>query len=137
MVPWDAQRCKLSPGELITALIICCFLRQRPLYKVFLAFEETDCELLVGRGVVADDLNDDALGRALDKFAAGGPEKIFAAICARAAVMEAVDRRLLCAYRTKPITHSDACRSPNPGHADHFLTVVRNGLSACQMQVCS
>jgi hypothetical protein len=56
MVPWDAQRCKLSPGELITVLIICCFLRQRPLYKVFLAFEETDCELLVGRGVVPDDL---------------------------------------------------------------------------------
>ena len=28
-VPWDRQRCKLSPGELICALIIGCFLRQR------------------------------------------------------------------------------------------------------------
>lgn len=86
MVPWDPLRCKLSPGELFVALIICCFLRQRPLYRVFLAFEETECELLVGRGVVPDDLNDDALGRALDKFAAGQPAKIFAAICARGAV---------------------------------------------------
>ena len=95
MVTWDPQRCKLSPGELIVALVIACFLRQRPLYKVFLSFETTDCELLMGRGVTPDDLNDDALGRALDKFAAGEPEKIFAAICARAAVSEAVDQRFL------------------------------------------
>lgn len=95
MVDWDPVRSKLSPGELIVALLICCFLRQRPLYKVYLAFEETDCELLVGRGVVPDDLNDDALGRALDKFAAAQPAKIFAAICARAAVTEEVDQRFL------------------------------------------
>lgn len=95
MVPWDPLRCKLSPGDLIVALVICCFLRQRPLYKVWMAFEVTDCELLVGRGVEPDDLNDDALGRALDKLAAAGPREIFAAICARAAISEQVDRRFL------------------------------------------
>jgi len=95
MAPWDRLRCKLSPGELICALVICCFLRQRPLYRIFLALETTDCELLVGRGVTPDDLNDDALGRALDKLAAADPAKVFAAVCARAAVLEAVDRRFL------------------------------------------
>lgn len=95
MTNWDALRCKLSPGELICALVICCFLRQRPLYRVFVAFETTDCELLVGRGVAPDDLNDDALGRALDKLAAAGPARIFSALCARAAVAEGVERRFL------------------------------------------
>lgn len=95
MAPWDRLRCKLSPGELICTLVVCCFLRQRPLYRVFLALETTDCELLVGRGVTPDDLNDDALGRALDKLAAAEPAKVFAAVCARAAVLEAVDRRFL------------------------------------------
>lgn len=67
------MRSKLSPGELIASLVIWCFLRQRPLYKVCQSFEATDGELMVGRGVVPGDLNDDALGRALDKFAAADP----------------------------------------------------------------
>ena len=94
-VPWDRQRCKLSPGERICALIISCFLRQRPLYRVFLSFLTTDCGVLLGRGVVPADINDDALGRALDKLAVADPEKVFAAMCARAAVIETVDRRFL------------------------------------------
>lgn len=68
---------------------------ETPSVPRFLAFEETDCELLVGRGVVPDDLNDDAVGRALDKFTAGRSAKIFAAICARAAVTETVDQSCL------------------------------------------
>ena len=92
---WDAARCKLSPGELICALIIACFLRQRPLYRLFVAFETTDCELLIGQGVTPDDLNDDALGRALDRLAAAGPAKIYSALCTRAAVAEGVDRRFV------------------------------------------
>ena len=31
MVAWDPVRSKLSPGNLICALIICCFFRQHPL----------------------------------------------------------------------------------------------------------
>ena len=95
MVHWDPVRAKLSPGNLICALIICCFFRQHPLYKVGLVFEVTDCELLVGQGVKPEDLNDDALGRALDKLAAADPKRIFGAICSRAAVIEEVDRRFL------------------------------------------
>jgi transposase len=51
--------------------------------------------VLLGRGVVAADINEDALGRALDKLATAEPKKVFAAICARAAVLESVDRRFL------------------------------------------
>jgi hypothetical protein len=94
-LPWDRRRCKLSPGERIQALIISCFLRPRPLYRVGLSFLTTDCEVLLGRGVVPDDFSDDCLGRALDKLAAAKPAKVFAAMSARAAVAEAVDRRFL------------------------------------------
>ncbi len=48
MVAWDPIRSKLSPGDLICALIICCFFRQCPPYKVDTTFETTDCELLLG-----------------------------------------------------------------------------------------
>lgn len=94
-LPWDRQRCKLSPGERVRALVIGCFMRQRPLYRVHELFLATDCELVLGRGVTPDDLGDDALGRALDKLAAAGPARVFSSVCARAALLERVDRRFL------------------------------------------
>jgi transposase len=95
MLAWDDRRCKLSPGTRILALILSCFLRQRPLYRVGQGFHLTDCELLLGRGVTPEDLNDDALGRALDKLAAAGPRKVFSALCARAVAHEGVARTAL------------------------------------------
>ena len=67
-VEWDDQRCKLSPGERIQALIIDVRTRRRPLYRVWGTFEETDIEPLLGAGVNCEDLNDDAFARAPDKM---------------------------------------------------------------------
>ena len=107
MVSWDPIRSKLSPGDLICALVICCFFRQRPLYKVDTTFATTDCELLIGQGVQPHDLNDDALGRALDKLPAADARKVFAAICARAAIIDQVDRRFLHWDSTSRSFHGD------------------------------
>ena len=91
-VAWDAERCLLSPGERILALILNLLTDRQPLYPVTDAFRLTDVPLLLGPGVTAADLTDDALGRALDKLAAAGAAAVFSAVAARAYAVEAIDR---------------------------------------------
>jgi transposase len=95
MTEWDDHRAKLSPGQRIQALILGMFMRQRPLYRVHESFRRTDVELLLGRGITLDDLNDDAFGHALDKLYDAGAGAVFSALCARVAVLEDVRRDFL------------------------------------------
>ena len=91
-VVWDRERCKLSPGERITVLVVNMLTTQNPLYRVEESFEVSDCELLFGEGILGSDLNDDCLGRGLDRLWEGGPGKIFSMIVANALTREDVDR---------------------------------------------
>ncbi|WP_274435607.1 IS1634 family transposase [Alicyclobacillus sp. ALC3] len=58
--------CKLSVGTRLKALLINIGTDRKALYKVQEFYEERDVEVLLGEGVSFADLNDDALGRALD-----------------------------------------------------------------------
>lgn len=58
--------CKLSVGTRLKALLINIGTDRKALYKVQEFYEKRDVEVLLGAGVSAADLNDDALGRALD-----------------------------------------------------------------------
>ncbi len=64
MVAWDPPICKLSPGERIQALVLNLLTVRQPLYRVQAEFALTDPALLLGAGMTAADLTDDALGRA-------------------------------------------------------------------------
>lgn len=57
---------KLSVGLRLKALLIKIGTDRRVLYKVQEFYEKRDVEVLFGAGVTSADLNDDALGRALD-----------------------------------------------------------------------
>ena len=92
MVAWGRERCRLSPGERILALVLNLLTDRPPLYPVTDVFRLTDVPLLWGPGVTAEDLTDDAWGRALDKLAAAGPAAVFSAVAARAYVVEAIER---------------------------------------------
>ena len=94
-VAWDPARSKLSPGERILALILCRFMRQRPLYRVHESFRRTDIALLLGKGVAIDDLNDDGFGHALDKLYDAGPAAVYSAVCARATLLENVQHNFI------------------------------------------
>lgn len=94
-VTWDDARCKLSPGRRIMALIVNILTSREPLYRVWESFEDTDCELLLGAGVMPADLNDDALARALDKLQAADARLVFSLVAARALAHEGVDCRFL------------------------------------------
>jgi len=58
--------CKVSVGTRTNALLINIATDRKALYKVSEFYEKMDTELLFGDGIMAADLNDDALGRALD-----------------------------------------------------------------------
>ncbi|BAS26094.1 DUF4277 domain-containing protein [Limnochorda pilosa] len=69
MVRWDPTQCKVSPGTLVVALIVNLLLDREPLYKVKEFYRQRDLGLLFEEPVDVEALNDDALGRALDRLA--------------------------------------------------------------------
>ncbi|MEG4574835.1 IS1634 family transposase [Microcoleus sp. N3A4] len=77
---------KLSPGQVMKAMILngLGFL-SAPLYifEEFFAVQAT--EHLIGKGILPEHLNDDRLGRVLDKYYQTGTTKIFTAIAIKAA----------------------------------------------------
>lgn len=63
---WDD--CKLSHGTRLKALLVNIGTDRKALYKVQEFYARRDTEVLLGEGIMASDLNDDALGRTLDKL---------------------------------------------------------------------
>ncbi|SMC03499.1 Transposase [Sulfobacillus thermosulfidooxidans DSM 9293] len=130
-VAWDAQRCHLSPGERIFALIVNLLTARQPLYRVHEQFQLTDVPLLFGSGRTAADFTDDALGRALDKVAAAGGATVFSAVATRALVHDHVwtpdhpvfvhwDSTTRSVYGTYPDPDSASGVHPTYGHSkDH------------------
>jgi hypothetical protein len=73
----------LSPGLMVLALILDTLGGRNPLYRLEISFRNMDVELLLGKGVSASMLNDDAAGRLLDKLAEVGTGKIMAAVAVK------------------------------------------------------
>jgi transposase len=81
-VKWDPKRWTVSPGNLAKAVILVTFLQIRsPLYKIHQSFIGIDTEALFGKGVMPEHLNDDAIGRALDRINDAKPEGLFSSLC--------------------------------------------------------
>ncbi|MCL6445395.1 MAG: IS1634 family transposase [Alicyclobacillus sp.] len=72
-----SEQCKLSIGTRIKALLINIGTNRRALYQVEKFYAQQDVEVLMGPGVCAEDLNDDALARALDAVYKADPEKLY------------------------------------------------------------
>lgn len=67
-VVWDEQQCKRSPGLLAEGLVVNMLTSRLPLYKIQDFYSEIDPQILFGPKVTAEDFNDDALGRMLDRL---------------------------------------------------------------------
>lgn len=76
----------VSPGQVMKAMILngLGFL-SAPLYLFENFFIGKATEHLIGEGVTAEQLNDDRIGRALDKYYQAGTTKLFTAIALKAA----------------------------------------------------
>lgn len=100
MVSWDDRQCKLSPGLRIEAIIINTLMNRWPLYRMERFFAGMDGQKIFGPGIIAGDLNDDALGRALDKLAVAGPREVYGTIALQVAMAEGVSMEVLHADTT-------------------------------------
>ena len=109
LVPQDHGQRNLSVGVLVKAMILNGLgFVQRTLYLMPRFFQDKPVERLLGPGVLAEHLNDDALGRALDAIYRHGPTELFAPLAAQAA------KRLGLACRTG---HLDATSLHTDGRA--------------------
>ena len=72
---------KVSAGHVVKAMILNGLgMVSQPLYMLTKFFENIACEHLIGQGVKAEYLNDDKLGRVMDKLFLLGLDTIFLAI---------------------------------------------------------
>src|SRR5690606_30218372 len=67
-------------GTHVLAMVLDCLSGRSPLQQVECTFEDVDTELLFGNEVSANQFNDDALGRALDRLQAAGVGSLFSAV---------------------------------------------------------
>lgn len=74
----------LSDGQVVLALILDALSGRSPLFRLPQAFAKQDTELLLGEAISADKLNDDAVGRALDRIFEVGTGKVLSAVALRA-----------------------------------------------------
>lgn len=77
---------KVSPGHVVKAMILNGLgFVSKPLYMFPKYFETIACEHLIGAGVKPEYLNDDKLGRVMDKLFIKGLDTIFSIIALKAA----------------------------------------------------
>jgi len=72
---------QVSPGTIVLGLVMNVLCGRSPLYRVEEFFRMHDVELLLGEGMRAEKLNDDAIGSVLDLIHAHGTWKLFSGIC--------------------------------------------------------
>ena len=86
-VQWDEAQCGVTPGNLASALILTMFFDKRPpLWRVDQWYDDmnADTQALFGPEAYCYKLNDDALGRMLDKLYEAGLGNLFIQICIQA-----------------------------------------------------
>ncbi|WP_368986383.1 IS1634 family transposase [Caldifermentibacillus hisashii] len=84
LVKWDSVRCHLSPGTRIKALVLNILCSGKPLYKVHEFYQTLDSEMLFDTSISPDQLNDDALGRALDYLHEAEAWKVYSTLALKA-----------------------------------------------------
>ena len=70
----------ISPGRVVLALILDTLSGRTPLFRLPKAFAKLDTELLLGEAISPAKLNDDAVGRVLDRLYQVGTNKVLSAV---------------------------------------------------------
>lgn len=113
---WDPSRTKISPGQRLLALILGTLPGRPPLYKMEEFFERRSVTgVVIGNNVKPEDLNDDALARALDRLAEADPARLFSSLVAKIFATFQVSYSALNGDTTSVLLHGDF---PNAGKGD-------------------
>ena len=88
IIPWDEARAEIRPSTVLLGLLMNMLVQRTPLYHVEKWAETMPLGLLLGPDVTAQQMNDDACGRALEKLARYG-ESIVATLAVRIRALSA------------------------------------------------
>jgi Domain of unknown function (DUF4277) len=90
VVPTEME---VDPGTIVLGLILATRSGRSPLYRLEEFFTHQDTALLLGKAVAPEALNDDTVGRILERLYAVRTMKIFTACAVRAAQVYGLDKR--------------------------------------------
>lgn len=91
VVKWDKEKCKLSPGQAVKALILNILSGYDPLYMISEFYKDKDVEKLVGENINYTDINEFAIGRNLDKIYDANAKKVYSNVVLTALQLEKID----------------------------------------------
>jgi transposase len=130
------NRQQVSVGTATTAMILNGLgFSNRQLYLVPQYFANKPVEHLLGRGITADMLNDDCLGRTLDWLYAHDPTKLFAGIARRARQVFGIQTQQIHVDTTSFSVSGEYAQAPQStgaekaGEADPALIAITYGYS--------
>ena len=84
---------EVDAGTVVLALVLDTLSGRSPLYRLEAFFAPQDPALLFGKAVPPQALNDDTVGRGLDRLYDFGPMRLFTACAVRAATRFGLERR--------------------------------------------
>lgn len=135
LVRWDESQWNLSPGTLTVAMVVNMLTGRRPLYRVWESYQHLDLPVLFDEPVKLADLNDDALGRTLDRLHESGNTKLLIHSVAMKAVSLLpfkirsihADTTSISLAGSYEQTHSD--EAYQQAHPDRRVLNIRHGYS--------
>jgi transposase len=83
----------VAPGTIVLSMILDTLSGRSPLYRLEEFFAHQDTALLLGKAVAPEALNDDTVGRVLDRLYESGTMKLFTACAVRAEQVFGLDKR--------------------------------------------
>ena len=83
----------VEAGTVVLAMVLDTLSGRSPLYRLEEFFAQHDTELLLGKAVPPQALNDDTAGRVLDRLYDFGTMRLFTACAVRAATRSGLERR--------------------------------------------
>lgn len=120
IIPPDPQQ-KVTTGQAIVAMIINGLgFSNRTLYLFPQFFEKKPVDILIGKGLTAKELNDDTIGRSLDRMSSYGCTELFSSVASYATEKEQVDKRFGHLDSTTFSLYGDYKSSEEEGAAIHI-----------------
>ncbi|NLL06348.1 MAG: DUF4277 domain-containing protein [Clostridiaceae bacterium] len=90
-VEWDEDKCFLTPGQALKALVLNILTDRKPLYRISEFYADKDVEKLIGKGVTATHTNEFCIGRMLDKVYDAGSKKLYSSVALTALDIENIE----------------------------------------------
>ncbi len=114
----------VDPGTIVLGLILDTLSGRSPLYRLEEFFAHQDTALLLGQAIAPDALNDDTVGRILDRLYATGTMKVFTACAVRADQALHFDKRYVHFDTTSMTVYGEYAPPEEPEEQKVPLTIT-------------